>query len=514
LRKFLFLALSLVVLIAAIGLSTAAAQKILVYAKGSDPRGLDPAYVDDGESAKIIVNIYDTLVKYKQGSTEIEPDLATSWTKSPDGLTWTFNLRKGIKFHDGTPFNAQAVKFSVDRQLPPLAKDSMPYASFTFGPVKKVDVVNDYTVRFTLSQPYAPFLANLAMSLAAPIVSPTAVKKYGEDDFSQHPVGTGAFIFQKWDKDQQIVLVKNPNYWGLKAKVDKVVYVTTKENSVRASQLITGAADIIDGIDPNDVKTLESKGMTVIKNPGMNINYMCFMCNKKPFNDVRVRRAISMAINRQELVKYLYQGYAQVANGPIPSFIPGFDPKLKPLGYDPEQAKKLLAEAGYNNNFTFTFVTYSNPRPYNTVNGVKLAEAVQAELLKIGVKTTIKAYPWKEYKDVLAKGEEGDAGFYGWTGDNGDADNFLSLLSSKEITSTLNSAKYANPKVDALLEQGTVNSDPKVRVKTYQDLQKILVDEAPWVLISHAIDLAACKPSVKNFYPHPTGVSWLNIVTK
>jgi peptide/nickel transport system substrate-binding protein len=513
LRKSVLLVICLMVVVAAIGLSTAAAPKILVYAKGADPRGLDPAYVDDGESAKIIVNIYDTLVKYKRGGTDIEPGLATSWTKSPDGLTWTFNLRKGVKFHDGTPFNAAAVKFSVDRQLPPLVKDSMPYASFTFGPVKRVEVVNDSTVRFVLSRPYAPFLANLAMALAAPIVSPTAVKKYGEDDFSQHPVGTGAFIFEKWDKDQQIVLVKNNNYWGVKAKVDKVVYVTTKENSVRASQLITGAADIIDGIDPNDVKTLESNGMHVIKNPGMNINYMCFMCHRKPFNDVRVRRAISMAINREAIVKYLYQGYAEVANGPLPSFIPGYDPKLKPIGYNPEGAKKLLAEAGCP-NLTFNFITYSNPRPYNTANGVKLAEAVQAELLKIGVKTNIKVYPWKEYKDVLYKGEEGEVGFYGWVGDNGDADNFLSLLSSHEIESTLNSAKYANPKVDALLEQGTKTSDPKARVKIYQDLQKILIDEAPWVYISHAEDLAACKPTVKNFYPHPTGVSWVNIVTK
>lgn len=511
-RKFLFLAVSLLVLVAAIGLSNAAAPKILVYAKGADPRGLDPAYVDDGESAKIIVNIYDTLVKYKQGGTEIEPGLATSWTQSSDGLVWTFKLRRGIKFHDGTPFNAAAVKFSVDRQLPPLANNDMPYASFTFGPVKKVEVVDDYTVRFILKEPYAPFLSNLAMALAAPIVSPTAVKKYG-DNFNQHPVGTGAFIFQKWDKDRQIVLVKNPNYWGQKARVDKVVYVTTKENSVRASQLITGEADIIDGIDPNDVKKLESSGMNVIKNPGMNINYMLFLCNKKPFSDVRVRRAISMAINREEIVKYLYQGYAQVANGPLPSFIPGYAPDLKPLEYNPEQAKKLLAEAGYS-NLSFTFITYSNPRPYNPATGVKLAEAVQAELLKIGVKTNIKVYPWKEYKDVLFKGEEGDAGFYGWVGDNGDADNFLSLLSSKEIDSSLNSAKYANSKVDELLKQGTSTSNLKERVRIYRDLQKIVIEDAPWVFISHAVDLAACKPSVKNFYPHPTGVSWMNIVTK
>jgi len=512
LRKFFLVATCLLVVIAAIGFSTAAAPKILVYAKGADPRGLDPAYVDDGESAKIIVNIYDTLVKYKQGGTAIEPDLATSWTQSPDGLVWTFKLRKGVKFHDGTPFNAQAVKFSVERQMPPNANDDMPYASFTFGEVKRVEVVDDYTIRFILKEPYAPFLANLAMALASPIVSPAAVKKYGED-FTRHPVGTGAFKFEKWDIDQQIVLVKNANYWGQKAHADKVVYLTTKENSVRASQLVTGAADIMDGIDPNDVKMLQSNGMRIIKNPGMNINYMYFLCNKKPFNDVRIRRAISMAINRNEIVKYLYQGYSQVANGPLPSFIPGYDPNLKPLGYNPEQAKKLLAEAGCP-NLTFTMLAYSNPRPYNSATGVKLAEAVQAELLKIGVKTNIKVYPWKEYKDVAFKGTEFDAGFYGWTGDNGDADNFLSLLSSKEIDSSLNTAKYANPKVDALLKQGTETSDPKARIRIYQNLQKILAEDAPWVFISHQYDLAATRPNVKNFYPHPTGVSWVNIVTK
>ena len=157
---------------------------------GADSRGLDPAFVDDGESAKVMCNIYENLVKYKNGSTEIEPALATSWSQTNDGLTWTFNLRKGVKFHDGTPFNAAAVKFSVDRQLPPQATDDMPYASFTFDPaiIKEVKVVNDSTVQFLLKAPYAPFLANLAMSLAAPIVSPAAVKKYGN---GFHPAPRG-----------------------------------------------------------------------------------------------------------------------------------------------------------------------------------------------------------------------------------------------------------------------------------------------------------------------------------
>ncbi|HBF36254.1 MAG TPA: ABC transporter substrate-binding protein, partial [Firmicutes bacterium] len=341
-RKLLFFTLAVLMAVAvSVNLVFAAPPKILVYSKAADPQGLDPAYVNEIESGKIIVNIYETLVKYKPGSTAVEPCLATSWTQSPDGLVWTFKLRKGVKFHDGTPFNAEAVKASVERQLPPRATSDMPYASFTFEPVKQVEAVDPYTVKFILSKPYAPFLLNLAMCFAAPVVSPTALKKYGPD-FNQHPVGTGPFKFEKWDHDQQIVLVKNDQYWGKKALMDEVVYKTTKESTVRASELMTGAADIIDGVDPNDVKKLESSGMKVLKSPGMNINYLAFFCNKKPFSDPRVRQAISMAINRPEVVKYLYQGYAQLANGPLPSFIPGYNPALKALEYNPEKAKKLL----------------------------------------------------------------------------------------------------------------------------------------------------------------------------
>lgn len=512
-RRLLLFGIILLIVLASVA-GTAAAPKILVYARGADSRGLDPAYVDDGESAKVMCNIYENLVKYKTGSTEIEPALATSWVQSKDGLSWTFKLRQGVKFHDGTPFNAAAVKFSVDRQLPPQSTDDMPYASFTFDPniVKEVKVVDNYTVRFVLKAPYAPFLANLAMSLAAPIVSPAAVKKYGAD-FIRHPVGTGPFKFEKWDTDQQIVLVKNSNYWGKKALVDKVVFKVTKENSVRASELMTGAIDIMDGVDVNDVKKLESKGLKLIKNPGMNINYMAFFCHKKPFSDVRVRQAISMAINRAEIVKYLYQGYAKLANGPLPSFIPGYDPKLQPAPYDPTKAKKLLADAGYK-DFSFTFITYSNPRPYNPATGVKLAESVQADLLKIGVKTKIKPYPWTEYKPIAAAATEGEAMFYGWIGDNGDADNFLSLLDSAQIAGTLNSAKYSNPKVDKLLQQGRVTMDPKARVKIYQEAQKIIVGDAPWVFFSHATDMAAYRPNVKGFNLHPTGIAWLVGVSK
>ncbi|HBF36255.1 MAG TPA: ABC transporter substrate-binding protein, partial [Firmicutes bacterium] len=170
-------------------------------------------------------------------------------------------------------------------------------------------------------------------------------------------------------------------------------------------------------------------------------------------------------------------------------------------------------EAGYP-HFQFTMLTYSVARAYNPVNGQKLAEALQAELLKIGVKTTIKVYPWKEYFDVVNKGEEGDACFKGWIGDNGDPDNFLSLFDSSQIATNLNTARYSNPKVDELLREGTRTLNQKDRIKIYQQMQKILVADAPWVFINHATVLTAYQPKVKGFYPHPTGVSWLSQVSK
>lgn len=493
--------------------SKTATTKVLTYSRAADSRGLDPAYVDDGESAKVMCNIFEGLVKYKDDSTEIQPGLATSWDISSDGKTYTFHLRKNVKFHDGTPFNADAVKFSIERQLPPNATDDMPYASFTFDPtiVDKVQKVDDYTVKILLKKPYTPFLANLAMALAAPIVSPTAVKKYGTK-FTENPVGTGPFKFVSWQKDQSITLEKNNDYWGSKAKVDKVVFKVTKEGSVRASELITGSADIIDGVDPNDIKKIQDSKMELFKNKGMNINYMAFNCSRAPFNNAKLREAVTQAINRDELVKYLYQGYADVANSEIPTFIPGYNPDVKPYGYDTEKAKSILSELG-KSNMKVKIITYSNARPYNTVNGQKLAEAVQNYLSKVGITAEIQVYPWTEYKDKVKQGE-GDIMFYGWIGDNGDADNFLSLLDSNQIKSSLNAAMYSNPAVDALLEKGRTLANGNERIKAYQDVQTILAKDAPWVPISSAEDLAAYSPKVKGFKLHPTGVVFLQNVDK
>jgi len=490
-----------------------AGGKTFVFAQGSDPRGLDPAYVDDGESANPIINIYDGLVRYKPGSTDIEPALATQWTSSADGLEWTFKLRQNVKFHDGTPFNADAVVYSVSRQLPPKATNDMPYASFTFGPVKKVEKVDDSTVKFTLSEPYAPFLANLAMSLAAPIVSPAAVEKYGKD-FIEHPVGTGPFKFVEWKKGQQIVLEANKEYWGGAPKFDKLVYKFIKENAVRASELRTGSVQAMNGVDPNDVKMLEEAGLKVIKNPGMNINYLAFFSNKKPFSDAKLRQAVSHAINRDNLVKFLYQGMAELPNGMLPSFVPGYDKSLAPYEYNPDKAKQILAEAGYPNGLKVTLLTYSTVRPYNPVGGDKLAAAIQADLRKVGIDADIKTYPWKEYKEIYKPEivKEGDMMLYGWIGDNGDPDNFLSLLDTKEIKGSLNVAKYSNPQVDQLLVKGRSGKTLEERNAAYSELQKIAQKDAPWVYLSHSKDMAAVNKKVEGFELHPTGVVYFHKV--
>lgn len=491
--------------------NSTSSPKTLVFAQGSDPRGLDPAFVDDGESAKVMSNVFEGLVKYKDNSTDIEPSLATSWKISDDGKEYTFNLRKDVKFHDGTPFNADAVKFNVERQIPPNAKDDMPYASFTFGEVAKVDKVDDYTVKITLKNPYTPFLANLAMSLAAPIPSPTAVKKYG-DKFIENPVGTGPFKFVKWTKGQSIELEKNNDYWGDKAKADKLVFKFIKENSVRASELITGSIDMMDGVDPNDIGKMKDSKVSIFQAKGMDINYMAFNCSRAPFNDPKLREAISHAINRPELVKNLYQGYSDLANSPLPTFIPGYNKDTKTYEYDPDKTKTMLKELG-KENLKIKIITYSNPRPYNPVNGQKLAEAIQGYLAKVGVTATIDVYPWKEFKDKAAQGE-GDIMFYGWIGDNGDADNFLSLFDSHEIKSTLNVAKYSNPKVDELLVKGRALPNGDARNAVYQQIQDIVNKDAAWLPISYAQSMAAYSPKISGFSVHPTGSIFFKNVDK
>jgi peptide/nickel transport system substrate-binding protein len=485
----------------------------LTYAQGSDPVGLDPALVDDGESAKVMCNIYEGLLKYNKNSTDVEPSLAETWNISADKTIYTFHLRKNVKFQDGTDFNAEAVKASIDRQLEPNVTADMPYASFVFGSikaktgVKEVKVIDDNTVEIDLFSPETSFLKNLAMIMAAPIVSPTALKKYG-NNLNEHPCGTGPYTFVSWTKGQSVVLKANENYWGTKAKTQNVVFRFIKENSSRVIALTSGEVDIIDGIDSTDVDQMTQAGDKLYTAEGMNINYMAYNTTSSTFKSADARKAFSQAINVPEMVKSIYKNYATVATTILPTFIGGYSKSVKQTSYDPTAAKAGLAKAGIT---TVNMITYSNPRPYNTVGGETLAETIQGYLKKVGVTCNIKTYDWTTYKSVAKKGDY-DICFYGWIGDNGDPDNFLNLLSDQDAD--MNVSHYNNAAYTALIQKGLATSEGADRNKIYTACEEMVASENVWLPISHATTLCGYNPKVKGFYFHQTGITPLAGVTK
>lgn len=330
-------------------------KKEFIFGRGGDSVALDPALIEDGASSQVVQQIFEGLYTYKPENTDVIPLLADGLPQiSADGKVYTINLKKDIKFHDGTPFNAEAVKYTIDRMKTGKIEE-MPYADFTFGMVDKVEAKGDYQVVISLKEPVAPFLANLAMNLAAPIVSPTAHKKFG-DKFAENPVGTGPFIFKSWAKDQQIVLDKNPNYWDKNAqpKVDKVIFKVIKEGSLRVDAVVKGEVDAIDGIAPADVKRAK-EGAVLLSKEGMNISYMGFRVDRAPFNSKELRQAIIQLVDRNAMVKALYGETATPAVTYVPPFMQKSMETLagKPantgaaLSYNAAKGKELLTKLGY-----------------------------------------------------------------------------------------------------------------------------------------------------------------------
>ncbi|GAW27686.1 ABC transporter substrate-binding protein [Carboxydocella sp. JDF658] len=496
-------------------------EKTFIFAKSGDPVGLDPINVTDGESIYVTQQIFDTLVEYKQDSTEIQPALAESWEASKDGLEWTFKLRQGVKFHDGTPFNAEAVKFNFDRwrdKNNPYHQGDFEYYAAMFGGfpgiIKEVKAVDEYTVKFILEKPNAPFLANLAMA-AFGISSPDAIKKYGQDYF-KNPVGTGPFKFVEWKKDDKVVLVKNEEYWGEKAKVDKVIFRTIPDNSARLMELKAGTIDAMIGVNPDDVEGIKNDpNLQLLLRPSMNVGYLAMNTEKKPFDNVKVRQAINHAINKQALIDAFYAGLAKPAKNPLPPSLWGYNDEVKDYEYDPAKAKALLAEAGFPNGFKTRLWAMPVARPYMP-QPKQIAEAIQKDLAAVGIQAEIVTFDWGTY---LQKGENGEHELYllGWTGDNGDPDNFLYVLLDKDNTtkgSASNVAFYKNDKVHDLLIKAQQESDQNKRAELYKQAQVLIKADAPWVPLVHSTPPVAARKNIKGWVPHPTGSECFNTIDK
>jgi ABC-type transport system substrate-binding protein len=514
----------LIVLLVAAGLGFAAGTPksggVLVFGRSGDSVGLDPGRETDGESFYVADNVYETLAQFKPGTSEIVPGLAKSWDVSADGLSYTFHLRTGVKFHDGTDFNAEAVVFSLARQF----KKDHPF--YQYGPwqywggmdmdniIDDVVAVDDSTVKITLKKKEAPFIANLAMNFAA-IVSPTAAEKYGKD-FSSNPVGTGPFQFVSWTKDDNIVLERFDGYWGQKSYLDRVILKVIPDATARYLALKKGEVDLIDFPNPADIPAIKSDaGLQVIQQSGLNVGYLALNTSKKPFDNKLVRQAISYSINKKEIIDAVYGSQGQAAKNPIPPNMWSYNNKIEDYGYNPTKAKALLKQAGYASGFSTTLWAMPVSRPYNP-NGKKVAEIMQAQLAKVGIKVEIVSYEWGTYLDKTAHGEH-DMALLGWTGDNGDPDNFLWVLLSIPATEipAQNIAFWKNTKFNDLLLQAKGTADIAKRTALYQQAQVIFHDEAPWVPIAHSLVVEPMKKTVQGFKLYPTGKRffgdvWLN----
>ncbi len=491
----------------------------LIFGRGSDSIGLDPGHLIEGESIKVCDNIYDTLVQYSAGTTELEPALAESWENSADGLTWTFHLRRGVTFHDGTPFNAEAVLFSFNRQHEP----THPYhnvggiyyqweSTGLSDIVDRITAPDEFTVEFRLHRLHAPFIYDIA-STPFSIVSPTAAQKWGEA-FSQNPIGTGPFKFVRWDRKDKIVIEANDNYWNGRPVLDRVIFRSIPDNSVRFMELQNGNLHVMEFPNPDDLPQIQNNArLELVMQSGLNVGYLGLNMDKPPFDNLKVRQAVNHAINKAAIVAQLYQGTAIPAKVPIPPALWSYDDTIEDYAYNPELAKQLLAEAGYPDGFETTLWALPVPRPY-IPDGRMLAVALQSDLRNVGIEAEIVTFDWATYLDKTQNGEH-DMALLGWIADTGDPDTFFFPLLSKTAADkpAWNISFYRSDEMQEVLEQARTSTIQAERIALYQQAQAIFHQDAPWVPIAHAQRLLVINRSVKNLLLPPLQWKYLRPVS-
>ena len=478
----------------------------LVVGLVAEPVNLDPAQVTDLNSNRVGRRIVETLATFPDESTQIVPGLAESWTVSKDGLRYTFKLRKGISFHDGTPLNAEAVKFSIERQINaehPFNKlGKYPFANYFFGNVKAVEVVDPSTVEFVLKEPRASFLAILTAG-AASIVSPTAVKKLGVD-YALQPVGTGPFRYVAWDRGQRVVLERNAQYWKSPVKVERVIYRPIVEDQARLTELLTGALDLIVGTPPDFVAQLENNPkVTLLKQVGAHVWYLGINNQKKPFDDKRVRQALNYAVNKEAIVRDVLKGTGSMSAGPVLPGTWGADAGLKPYPYDPERARKLLADAGYPGGFTTSMWVPESGSGMQSP--VAMATVMQSNLKAVGVNVTLQTFEWGAFIAKL-RSKEQELFALSWMAGNEDPDMVMyPLLHSSQWTpGGPNRALYKSDTFDELLHQARLTTDQAKRAELYRQAQRVLADDPPWIFVDHEIQTAVHSKRVQGFKLHPS----------
>ncbi len=495
--------------------------KTLVFCSEGSPEGFNPAFYTAGTTFDASSQaIYNRLVEFERGTTNIEPALAEDWTISGDGLEYTFKLRKGVKFQTTkgfTPsrdFNADDVLFSFLRQL----KKDHPYHAVSGGSfeyfngmsmpdlLKDVVKVDDYTVKFILNRPEAPMIANLGMDFASIFSAEYAdamMKAGTPEKVDLEPVGTGPFQLVAYQKDAVIRYKAHPDYWAGKAAIDNLVFAITPDANVRYQKLRAGECHVMPYPNPADLEAMKSDPeIKLLQQEGLNVGYLGFNVEKKPFDDRKVRQALNMAINKQAIIDVVFQGAGKAAKNPIPPTIWSYNDEVQDYPYDPEKAKKLLDEAGVKDLKTNIWAMPVQ-RPYNP-NARRMAELIQADWEKVGVKADIVSFEWGEYLKRSKEGEH-DSVLLGWTGDNGDPDNFLAVLLGCDGVGGSNRSRWCHKPFEELIQKAKVTSELEDRTELYEQAQVVFKEEAPWVTIAHSVVFKPVRKEVKNFRINPFG---------
>ncbi|MBY0554493.1 ABC transporter substrate-binding protein [bacterium] len=479
------------------------AQNFIFCMEGS-PSSFNPQIVTDGVSMNSSAQtVFNRLVEFKYGTTEIAPGLAESWTISKDKKTFTFKLRKNVQFHSNslfTPtrtFNADDVVYTFKSQLDTKHPLTIPAANYEYFKAMELDQlivdvkkIDDYTVAFILKRPEAPFLANLAMDFAS-IQSEEYAKSLvksgkGLKTLETAPIGTGPFVFKSYQKDSTVRFKAFDNYFKGKPKIENLVFVIVTDSTVRLQKMKSGECHVMSEPQPQDLDQIKAlKNVKLISTEGLNVSYVAFNTTKKPFDNLKVREAVSMAMNQKSYVDIIYRNQGTAAKNPIPPTMWSYNNSTTANSYDVEKAKKLLAEAGYPKGFETDLWTLPVSRPY-LPNGKKLGELMQADLAKIGVKAKLVTFDWPTYLEKSKKGEHQMAQM-GWTGDNGDPDNFMNvLLGCGAIQAGSNLARWCDKEFDGLLQKAKEDSNQGVRTGFYQKAQAIFNKQKPWYPIAHA----------------------------
>jgi peptide/nickel transport system substrate-binding protein len=482
----------------------------LVVARVKDSVVLDPAQASDGMSLNVTQEIMKGLVDFKLGTFEIEPVLARSWQMSPDGRTWTFLLRRGLTFSDGTPIDADAVKFNFDRwrliSSPYHGDFGYPYYASMFGGfpglVTDVEAPKPDTVVFTLTRAFAPFLHDLAMPSFA-IGSPKAIR----DDlrgFGQHPVGYGPYVLSEWVKDDHVTLAASPNY-PVRAAYPTVVVREIPDQAASVLAMQNGSVDILSDPRPSDALALAKQpGFTVYFQPANNNSYLAMNLDRAPFEKLGVRQAIAYAVDVRRIVKEFYPKGALVADNWTPKGMLGENPAVKAYPVDLVKAKALLASAGFPKGFSTELFYPTIPRPY-LPEPARVAEAIRSELGAIGISVTLEPFEWAEFLKKVHNGEHAMC-LVGWSGDNGDPDNFMYTLLDRDSAHRPNAQNYSfwrDEKFHDLMIAGQVTSDPAKRAEIYREANAMINRMVPSIPIVHVTVPTVVRSSIAGFVPTP-----------